>query len=308
MQPGLRFEDPEAKMSVAVSTFAPVSATWTFFEGAWREGNVAIMGPRTQAAWLGSVVFDGARSYEGGAPDLDLHMARVNESARRFHLKPVVSHETWMGLAREGIARFPAAAALYIRPMYWADAGMAGGGVMFNPESTRWCLCLYEAPMPGPRQIGITLSPYRRPTIETAPVDAKAACLYPNNARALLEASARGFENCLLTDMLGNVAELANSNVFMAKDGVVLTPAPNGTFLDGVTRRRTIQLLRDAGETVIETSLRYADFQDADEIFSSGNFAKLSAITRIDDRALQPGPLFRKASELYRAFALTSKL
>jgi branched-chain amino acid aminotransferase len=295
-------------MSAAVSTFAPVSTTWTFFEGAWHEGNVAIMGPRTQAAWLGSVVFDGARAYEGGAPDLEAHMARVNESARRFHLRPVVAHETWMELSREGIGRFPAGAALYIRPMYWADAGMSGGGVMFNPESTRWCLCLYEAPMPGPREIGITLSPYRRPTIETAPVDAKAACLYPNNARALLEASSRSFENCLLTDMLGNVAELANSNVFMAKDGVVYTPAPNGTFLDGITRQRTIRLLREAGETVVETSLRYADFQDADEIFSSGNFAKLSAITRIDARDLQPGPMFRKASELYRDFAAASKI
>ena len=295
-------------MNAVVSTFSPVSTTWTFFEGAWQEGNVAIMGPRTQAAWLGSVVFDGARAYDGGAPDLDLHMARINESARRFHLQPVVSEAEWMALAREGVARFAPGAPLYIRPMYWADAGMSGGGVMFDPDSTRWCLCLYEAPMPGPRQIAITLSPYRRPTLETAPVDAKAACLYPNNARALFEASSRGFDNCLLTDMLGNVAELANSNVFMVKDGVVLTPAPNGAFLDGVTRQRTIQLLRAAGETVVETSLRYADFQGADEIFSTGNFAKLSAITRIDDRELQPGPKFRKASALYREFALAAKL
>ena len=295
-------------MSAVVSTFAPVSSTWTFFEDAWHEGNVAIMGPRTQAAWLGSVVFDGARVYDGGAPDLDLHMARVNESARRFNLRPAVSEARWMELAREGVARFAPDAALYVRPMYWADAGKTGGGVMFDPESTRWCLCLYEAPMPGPRQIAITLSPFRRPTIETAPVDAKAGCLYPNNARALFEAAARGFQNCLLTDMLGNVAELANSNVFMAKDGVVLTPAPNGTFLDGITRQRTIQLLRAAGETVVETALRYADFQNADEIFSTGNFAKLSAITRIDARDLQPGPMFRKASELYREFAAASRL
>ena len=88
---------------------------------------------------------------------------------------------------------------------------------------------------------------------------------------------------------------------------MVFTPAPNGTFLDGITRQRTIQLLRAAGETVVETSLRYADFQTADEIFSSGNFAKLSAITRIDERDLQPGPMFRKASELYREFAAASK-
>ena len=78
------------------------------------------MGPRTHAAWLGSTVFDGARAFEGVAPDLDRHCARVNQSAVNFKLKPVVDTETWLGLAREGIARFDANAELYIRPMYWA--------------------------------------------------------------------------------------------------------------------------------------------------------------------------------------------
>jgi branched-chain amino acid aminotransferase len=213
-----------------------------------------------------------------------------------------------MGLARDGIRKFAAGTPLYVRPMYWPDAGLVGGGVMFDTDSTRWCLCLHEAAMPGPRQLAVTLSPFRKPTLETAPVDVKAGCLYPNNARALFEAASRGFDNALLLDALGNVAELANSNVFMAKDGVVMTPAPNGTFLDGITRQRTIRLLREAGETVIEAPLRYADFQDADEIFSSGNFAKISAITRIDERPLQPGPLFRKAADLYRAFAMASAI
>jgi branched-chain amino acid aminotransferase len=289
-------------MSALVSTTSPHSATWTFFEGAWHEGNVAIMGPRTQAAWLGASVFDGARSYDGTAPDLDLHMARVNASARAFLLKPVVAVERWLDLAREGIKRFAPSAALYIRPMYWADSG-AGGGVKFDPETTCWCLCLYKTPMPGARDLAVTLSPFRRPTIETAPVDAKAGCLYPNSSRALIEAGQRGFDNCLMNDMLGNVAELANSNAFMVKDGVVFTPVPNGTFLDGITRRRVIGLLRADGVEVVETALRYGDFQGADEIFSSGNFAKVSAITRIDERSMQPGPVYRRASALYRDFA-----
>ncbi len=226
-------------------TTAPInfSQTWTFFEGAWHEGNVPIMGPRTHAAWLGSTVFDGARAFEGVAPDLDLHCARINQSAVNFKLKPVVDSETWLGLAREGIARFGANAELYIRPMYWAQNG-SGGGVLFDPETTNWCLCIYAAPMPQPTGNSITLSPFRRPTAESAPVDAKAACLYPNNSRALIEAQTRGFSNCLMLDMLGNVAEFGNSNVFMAKDGVVYTPAPNGTFLNGITRQRVIGLLR----------------------------------------------------------------
>lgn len=278
------------------------SQTWTFFEGEWREGNAPIMGVRTQATWLASTIFDGARAFEGVTPDLDRHCARINQSAINFGLKPVVDVETWMALAREGIAKFGAKPELYIRPMYWAQSGV-GGGVMFDPETTNWCLCIYEAPMPQPTGSAITLSPFRRPTAECAPVDAKAACLYPNNSRALIEAASRGFNNCLLRDLLGNVAEFGNANVFMVKDGVVLTPAPNGTFLNGITRRRVIELLRGDGVEVVETTLAYKDFLGADEIFSSGNFSKVSPVTRIDDRKLEIGPVYSRARRLYWDFA-----
>jgi branched-chain amino acid aminotransferase len=291
-------------MKIMVRNANPInySPSWTFFEGDWHDGNVPIMGPRTHAAWLGSTVFDGARAFEGVAPDLDQHCARVNRSATNFGLKPVVQTETWLGLAREGIARFAERAELYIRPMYWAQNG-SGGGVLFDPETTNWCLCLYEAPMPAPTGSAITLSPFRRPTMECAPVDAKAACLYPNNSRALMEAQARGFSNCLMLDLLGNVAEFGNANVFMARDGVVYTPTPNGTFLNGITRRRVIDLLRGDGATVVEASLSYVDFKSADEIFSTGNFAKVAPVIRIDDRSLQPGPFYNRARKLYWQFA-----
>jgi branched-chain amino acid aminotransferase len=135
------------------------------------------------------------------------------------------------------------------------------------------------------------------------PVDAKAGCLYPNNARAIFDAQARGFDDAIMCDVLGNVAELATSNIFMVKDGVVSTPVPNGTFLSGITRHRVIRLLRGAGTEVTETTLRYSDFETADEIFSSGNFSKVLPVIRIDERRLQPGPIYRKARELYWAFA-----
>jgi branched-chain amino acid aminotransferase len=283
------------------------SQSWTFFEGDWHEGNVPIMGPRTHAAWLGSTVFDGARAFEGTAPDLDRHCERLNWSATNFRLKSVVDTETWIALAHEGIARFRPNAQLYIRPMYWAQNG-SGGGVLFDAETTNWCLCIYEAPMPQPTGNAITLSPFRRPTSECAPVDAKAACLYPNNSRALIEAASRGFNNCLMLDMLGNVAEFGNANVFMGKDGAVYTPAPNGTFLNGITRQRVIGLLRGAGVTVIEKTLTYADFLAADEIFSTGNFAKVAPVIRIDDRQLQPGPFYARARKLYWDFAHARQL
>ncbi len=270
--------------------------TWTWFDGGWHAGNPGIVGPRTHAFWLGSSVFDGARAFEGVMPDLDLHLARVNRSARALGLEPTMSVEAMHALTIEGAAKFGANAELYIRPMYWAESG-GFSAVIADPASTRFCLCLHIAPMPKPVGSAITLSPFRRPTPETAPLEAKAGCLYPNNARALGEAKARGFDNCLLADMLGNVAELATANIFMAKDGVVFTPIANGTFLNGITRQRTIKLLREAGREVVEGALPYTAFLGADEIFSAGNYGKIQPVVRIDDRNLQPGrPSARRAS------------
>jgi branched-chain amino acid aminotransferase len=104
-------------------------------------------------------------------------------------------------------------------------------------------------------------------------------------------------------DMLGNIAETCTANVFMVADGVVFTPMPNGSFLNGITRQRTIGLLRAAGVEVVEATLRYQDFAAADEIFTSGNYSKIMPVTKIDDRDLQPGPLTRRAHELYMDFA-----
>ena len=278
------------------------SPTWTFYAGEWHEGNVPLFGPRTHAVWLGSSVFDGARAFEGVTPDLDRHCERVNDSARKFGLDASVPVVRWLELVREGLKRFGPKPELYIRPMYWAENGTALA-LPGDPASTRWCLTMYEAPMPAPGKVSITLSPFRRPSIETMPVDAKAGCLYPNNARAMLEAAGRGFDNCLLRDLLGNVAELASANIFMARTGIVYTPAPNGTFLNGITRQRVVGLLRGAGVRTEETTLRYEDFAHADEIWSCGNYAKVAPVTRIDARELAPGPLYAKARELYWRFA-----
>lgn len=278
------------------------SRTWTYVDGAWHEGNPPIMGPRDHAFWLGSSVFDGGRTFEGVAPDIDLHFERVNRSAVALGLKPVVTPARWRELFDEGVARFGPKPELYVRPMYWGTDG-GGTGVMVDGETTSWCLCLYEAPMPNPVGGSVTLSPFRRPTMETMPVNAKAGCLYPNNGRAIAEARSRGFDNAVMCDMLGNVAELATANLFMARDGVVFTPVANGTFLAGITRSRTIDLLRRHGITVVEGIVTKADLLAADELFSSGNYAKVMPITRIEDRTLQPGPMYRAAREAYWAFA-----
>ena len=277
------------------------SETWTWIDGEWIAGNPPIIGPRSHAAWLGSTVFDGARVFEGVMPDMDRHAARVNRSAETLGLKGTMPAEGIVELVREGARRF-GDRAIYVKPMYWAEAD-GPTTIIPDPDSTRFCLCLFEQAMPAPTGLTVTRSTYRRPTLETMPTDAKAGCLYPNNARVLREARGRGFDNALVCDALGNVAETGTSNVFMARDGQVLTPAPNGTFLNGITRQRVIRLLRDDGVPVIEGTLTYPDFLAADEIFITGNYSKVMPVRRIDDRDLQPGPFYRRARDLYWAFA-----
>jgi branched-chain amino acid aminotransferase len=187
--------------------------------------------------------------------------------------------------------------------MYWAEHGSPFSVVTPDPESTRFVLCLFEAPMGGHGGSSLTVSPFRRPSPETAMTDAKAGSLYPNSGRAIAEAKSRGFDNALIRDMNGNVVETASSNVFMVKDGVVYTPVANRTFLAGITRARVMGLLRQAGFDVREVTLSVEDFMAADEIFTSGNYSKVVGVIRLDGRDFQEGPITRKALELYMNWA-----
>lgn len=270
-----------------------------YIDGAWVEGNPPLIGPLSHAAWMASTVFDGARYFEGVAPDLDLHCERMIASAKAMDLAPMVTAKEIEELVWHGLQRFDRDAAVYIRPMFYAETGF----VAPDPESTRFVLSLFEAAMPPAAGFSACLSPYRRPTPESAPTDAKAACLYPNAGRALRDAMNRGFDNGVVLDPIGHVAEFATANLFMAKDGEVATPYANGTFLNGITRQRVIRLLAESGVTVAERPVGLPELMAADEIFSTGNFAKVVPLTRIEDRDLQPGPVYTKARELYWRFA-----
>jgi branched-chain amino acid aminotransferase len=271
----------------------------THFRGQWHEGNPKIAGPLTHAFWMASVVFDGARAFEGVTPDLYLHCERLITSARAMELEPVLSAGEVMELTLDGVARFDEGASLYLRPMFYAEDGFVDA----YPESTQFVLTIAEAPMPEPTGASACLSSRRRPTPECAITDAKASSLYPNNGLAIREAKARGFKNAIMLDLLGHVAEFATANLFIAKDGAVHTPAPNRTFLNGITRKRVIQLLRDDGVEVVERAITADEVLAADEVFSTGNYAKVLPFTRIEDRDLQPGPFYARARKLYWDFA-----
>ena len=268
----------------------------TYFDGSWHDGDVPVMNAADHGAWLGSNVFDGARRARGLTPDLDRHCARVNDSARAL----MVTHE--------GLKMYASDAAVYIRPMYWAIDGGMSAIVPHRESRTGFAISLEEIPMAAPDAAAtLTRTRFRRPVLEDAVVNAKAACLYPNNARMLAEARDKGFSNALVADALGNVAEAATANVFAVKDGEVFTPVPNGTFLSGITRARHIENLRADVVRVHEVVMGFDDFHDADEVFLSGNMMKVTPITAFDDTHYQVGPVTRRVREMYWDWAASAR-
>lgn len=269
----------------------------TWFNGAWHEGDVPVMRAADHGAWLGTTVFDGARYVDGLTPDLDKHLARINNSARALMMHPTQSVDDMLEIVREGVKPFDDA--VYIRPMYWAING-GPSGILPTQDETGFCICLEKIPMPAAdAATTLTTTRFRRPTLDVAVTNAKAGCLYPNNARMLAEANAKGFGNALVQDSHGNVAESATANAFMVKDGEIFTPVANGTFLSGITRARHIANFAADGIKVHETVLTLEDFRAADEIFLSGNMAKVTPVTAFDDRQYQIGPVTRRAREMY---------
>ncbi len=270
-----------------------------YLDGKWYDEDPKFLGAMNHVTWFGSSVFDGARSFDGLAPDLDPHCNRLINSAKTLGMIPDRTGEEVAELCRQGIRKLPKETVAYIRPMYMP----MNADFMPDPETTKFVLAIHEMPFPEKLGFSACLSSMRRPAPDVAPTDAKAGCLYPNAVRAMREAGSKGFANAVMLDPDGKVAEFANANVWIAKDGVARTPVPNGTFLNGLTRQRVMQLLRDDGVEVEEASLTFEDILEADEVFNTGNFAKVMPCTRVEDRELQPGPIYQRARRLYFEYA-----
>ncbi|MBI3228885.1 MAG: branched-chain amino acid aminotransferase [Burkholderiales bacterium] len=275
----------------------------TYFNGQWSEGNTPLYGAMDNAVWLASSVFDGARSVAGKTPDLRLHLQRVINSSVSLGLICPYSVDQMEELCSEGIARFPADAELYIRPLVFGTEGL----LISLPEKSSFALTIFDAALPGMAGFSACLSTLRRPNQQYAPTDAKASCLYANSTRAMREAKERGFENPVMLDSEGNVSEFATANLFLVTpQDEIVTPVPNGTFLNGITRQRVIKLFAENGVTVIERSVKPEELLTAKEIFNTGNYGKVTPCIRYEDRTLAVGPVASKARELYMAFMANS--
>ncbi len=283
----------------------------TYFDGSWHDGDRMVINAADHGAWLGTTVFDGARLFDGLAPDLEKHCARINRSAEALMITPTVSTEDMVAMIREGLASYARHQPVYIRPMYWALEGDELG-IVPRPGATGFAISLEEIPMAPPEAATtLTRTRFRRPVLEDNVVNAKAGCLYPNNARMMAEARSKGFGNALVADAIGNVAETASANVFMVRDGEVFTPVPNGTFLAGITRERHMINMAADGIKVHEAVLSFDDFHGADEVFLSGNMMKVTPVAGFDDTTYEIGPnanpVTRRVREMYWDWAASDR-
>src|SRR5471032_259320 len=245
----------------------------TYFNGGWSEGNTPLFGAMDHSVWLGSSVFDGARSIRGHMPDLRLHLQRVIASSESVGLVCPHSVDEMEQLVRAGVAKFPADVELYIRPLVFATDGL----LIPVAEKSGFALTLFDEAMPAFTGFSACLSGLRRPDPSMAPTDAKASSLYANTTKALRDAKNRGYDNAVVCDSAGNVAEFASANLFLVTpDGQVVTPVPNGTFLSGITRARVIALLAAEGIAVLERPVRPEELDTATEIFNTGNYGKVT--------------------------------
>lgn len=278
----------------------------TYFDGVWHDADVPVMRAGDHGAWQGTTCFDGARYVDGLAPDLLAHCERVVRSARALSLNPGKTGHEIFDIVWEGLSRHPKDVAVYVRPNFF---GIDGGQYGIIPATTEagFYICLEEVPMaPADAASRLATTRFHRPILNTAVLDAKAGCLYPNNARMLMEARDKGYDNALVLDAMGNVAETATANIFMVRDGEAFTPMPNGTFLNGITRQRHMKNLRADGVTVTEAVLTMDDFRQADEVFMTGNLNKVTPVLEFDGTHYQHGPITKRARTLYWDWAASA--
>ena len=273
------------------------SIVW--FDGEWNDGTKPIMSTMSQSYMHGSTIFDGARAYNGSIPDLHKHCERLINSSKIFGLNLPISKEKLIDLCKEGADLFEKDSELYIRPSIFCEDGF----LIPDAQSSKLAITIFRAPMPSKKGFTAMLSNLRRPHPKMAPTLAKASSLYANTSLALSEASKNGYDNVVMRDGNENIVEFGSANLFMVKNGRILTPEWNKTFLNGITKKRVISLLQQKGIEVNEQAITLDQLLNADEVFSTGNFGKVLPVIKIDNTYYEVGDITITSISLYQEYA-----
>lgn len=266
----------------------------------WREAKMHVL---THGMHYGGCVFEGERAYEGKIFKLREHTERLIRSAELIAIKCPYSVEELMK-ATEDTIKANELNDCYIRPFVWRGAkkmGLAADQSDVHIAIAAWTWPSYLQPKDGEAEgVSLITSKWRRMDPRTYPVQSKAAGIYAVGTLAKEEATAAGYDDALMLDLSGNVAETSAANLFTIYNGVIKTPPPE-SFLNGITRQTVIELAKAAGLPVEVTTITPEELVKADEIFVTGTAAEIVAIRKIDSHNIPAtGPITRQLQEAYQ--------
>lgn len=287
---------------------------WVWMDGefvAWEDATVHIL---THTLHYGFGVFEGTRAYQrsdGGTSvfRLDDHLGRLRNSAHIMQLDMKYSPEELRAASLELVARNKLESC-YIRHLVYIGQGTMGlypgDEPIVRVSITTWPWGAYLGEEGLSKGVRCKISSFNRPYPNSAMTKAKAVGNYANSILAKREAIALGYQEALMLDLDGNVAEGSGENLFMVRNGKLMTP-PLNSVLEGVTRRTMLELAHSKGYEVQERTFTRDEVYTADELFMTGTAAELTPIREVDDRRIgpgEPGPVTRDLQDTF--FALVA--
>ena len=265
----------------------------------WRDANVHVL---SHALHYASCVFEGERAYSRRIFKLSEHTARLFESAALLDMTIPFTPAEIDAACNELIVRQDITDG-YVRPVAWRGAEMMG----VSAQAAKTHVAIATWPWPNlfgddrlESGIRMKTSKWRRPAPDTAPVKAKAAGLYMICTLSRHAVEPEGYDDALMLDWRGQVAESTGANIFLVQNGEIHTPTPD-CFLDGITRRTVMDLARKRGYKVIERVIMPEDLGHADEVFLTGTAAEVTPVGEIDEHNNQVGPITRQLMDDYEA-------
>jgi branched-chain amino acid aminotransferase len=275
---------------------------WIWMDGAlrpWREANVHVL---THALHYASSVFEGQRAYNGAIFKLSEHSARLRNSASLLGFDLPWSVEE-IDAACVQVLEANGMTDAYMRPVAWRGSEQMG----VSPKGTQphlaiacWHWGKYFDEAKAAKGIRLDIAPWRRPAPYTAPVHSKAAGLYMIASLSKAHADARGYDDALMLDWRGQVAEATGANAFFIRDGVIHTPTPD-CFLDGITRRTLIDLARQRGIEVVERAIWPEELENFQQFFVTGSAAEVTLVQSAGPWSFEVGDLSRQLQADYDA-------
>ncbi|MCG8691805.1 MAG: branched-chain amino acid aminotransferase [Minwuiales bacterium] len=261
----------------------------------WRDANVHIL---THGLHYASSVFEGERVYDGEVFKLTEHSERLVESARLMDFEiPYSAAE--IDTATRAVVAANRIGDGYVRPVAWRGSEMMGVSAQqnrINLAIAAWVWPSYFDPEERLRGIRLQISKWRRPDPETAPVQSKAAGLYMICTMGKHAAEAEGYQDALMLDWRGQVAEATGANIFFTKGNQLHTPTPD-CFLDGITRRTVIELARIRGYEIVERAIMPEEMGDFEECFLTGTAAEVTPVREIGPYRFTPGVICQQMIE-----------